>query len=124
MGFRDFATQVKLTIDQDAQIKYIEMIQEEEGCSFKDAELIAKGLTDPIRPEYTVGFKLVGTWSALIFQSKMKVQRDHYRSQFREMLTDPEKEIFDQDYPDDLHDEYSKEYRKEKKAAKKSKKRQ
>ena len=122
MGIKEFATQVKLGVDQDAQIRFIEEIQKNEGIDFRSAELMAKGLSDPVRFDYTVGFKLVGAWAALIFQSKTKIQRDHYREQFRAMLSDPEKEIFDHDYPDTLSDEYQKQYRKEKKAAKRDRK--
>lgn len=122
MGIKDFAIQVKLTVDQDAQIKYIDEICADEGVDFRTAELMAKGLSDPKRPDLTVGYKLVGSWAALIFQSKLKLERDKARFQFMELLDDAEKRVFEDNYPDSLHDEYMQQYKKEKRKAKKQKK--
>ena len=118
----DAALQIKLTIDQQAQIDLIDLIVEEEGVSFQEAERIAKGQTIPVRPEWTLAFKVSGGWAALLFGEKNEKKRNEARELFRSSLTGSELQIFDNDpawqYDGDKQQFYDHNYKSNKKSAK------
>lgn len=123
MGLKDMAVQLKLTIDQQAQIDLIEMIAEEEDVSFREAEKIAKGQSVPVYPKWTLAFKVTGGWSALLFGEKNDKKREEARQMFRQSLNGSELQIFDNDpawqYDGGKQGFYDQNYKSNKKKAKK-----
>lgn len=101
------------------------MICEEEAVSFQEAERIAKGLSNPVIPKWTLAFKIVGGWAALIFGEKNEKKRNEARALFRQSLTADELQIFDNDpawqYTGEKNDFYNTRMKSSKKKAKKGK---
>lgn len=120
---KDAAIQIKLTIDQKSQIDLIDMIAEEEGVSFKEAEKIAKGQSVPVYPKWTLAFKACGGWAALLFGERNDKKREEARQMFRQSLNGSELYIFDNDpawqYDNGKQGFYDQNYKSNKKKAKK-----
>ena len=54
----DRATQLQSDLAAQAQMKYIQWLMKEEECDYEMAMAIVMGNTDPLEPEYMLGFKL------------------------------------------------------------------
>ncbi len=78
-----------------AQAKYIGWLMKEEKCDYDEAIAIVLGNTDPIEPEYMLGYKLSDpVWMIAIFKQAGKKNRVKAALNFSELLSDAEKEIF------------------------------
>jgi hypothetical protein len=78
-----------------AQAKYIGWLMKEEQCDYNEAIAIVMGNTDPIEPEYMLGYKLSDpVWMIAIFKQAGKKNRVKAALNFSELLSDAEKEIF------------------------------
>ena len=102
-----------------AQAKYLEWLMKEEDCSFDEAMAIVQGRTDPLEPEYMLGFKLADPiWVIAIFKQHGKEKRLKAARNFSELLSEEERILFWNEVFDEKN---AKKFKKEYKKAKKKK---
>ena len=99
MGIRnkleDKAMKKSQELAQQAQAKYLNWLMKEEECDYEEALAIVMGNTDPLEPEYMLGYKLADpTWMIAIFKQPGKNKRLKAARNFAAMLTEEEKKIF------------------------------
>ena len=87
------AMETQQTLAAQAQAKYISWLMKEESCDYEEALAIVHGRTDPLEPEYMLGYKLADpVWMIAIFKQAGKSRRLQAAKNFCEqMLTDDEK---------------------------------
>ena len=77
MGIRsrieDRATQLQSDLAAQAQMRYIQWLMKEEECDYEMAMAIVMGNTDPLEPEYMLGFKLADPAPSMM-RAAIKVQ--------------------------------------------------
>ena len=100
-----------------AQAKYLKWLMNEEQCSYEEALAIVEGRTDPLEPEYMLGFKLSDPVVILaIFKQIGKKNRLAAAQNFAMGLSDEEKIIFWGDVFDEKNArQFKKKYKDEKK---------
>lgn len=100
-----------------AQAKYLKWLMNEEQCSYEEALAIVEGRTDPLEPEYMLGFKLSDPVVILaIFKQIGKKNRLAAAQNFAMGLSDEEKIIFWRDVFDEKNArQFKKKYKNEKK---------
>lgn len=100
-----------------AQAKYLKWLMNEEQCSYEEALAIVEGCTDPLEPEYMLGFKLSDPVVILaIFKQIGKKNRLAAAQNFAMGLSDEEKIIFWRDVFDEKNArQFKKKYKNEKK---------
>ena len=124
MGIRskieDKAMDTQSILAAQAQAKYLSWLMKEEKCDYEEALAIVQGRTDPLEPEYMLGYKLADpVWMIAIFKQAGKSRRLQAAKNFAEqMLTDDEKIIF---WRDVFDEKTCKKFKKEYKKAKKEK---
>ena len=123
MGFRakieDRATQLQSDLAAQAQYKYIQWLMKEEQCDYDEAIAIVQGLTDPLEPEYMLGYKLADPVVQIaLFKQIFKKARRNAALNFADTLSDVEKEIF---WSQVFNEETGKQFKKAYKAEKKKK---
>ena len=123
MGFRakveDRAMQVQSDLAAQAQYKYIQWLMKEEQCDYEEAMAIVQGRTDPLEPEYMLGFKLADpVLQIALFKQLSKKARKNAALNFAETLSDDEKIIF---WREVFNEENCKQFKKAYKAEKKKK---
>lgn len=102
--------------DALARAKFIEWVMKEENCDYEEAYLLCTRHTDPVEPEYSLGYKMCSP----VYQIAMNVQvRKSKRLQaienFKEMLEPDELEIFERDVlTKDLRQMWKEEKKKQK----------
>lgn len=99
MGIRNKIEQKAMDKQQSlatqAQAKYIGWLMKEEQCDYNEAIAIVMGNTDPVEPEYMLGYKLSDpVWMIAIFKQAGRKNRMKAAHNFSELLSDAEKEIF------------------------------
>ena len=103
----------------EAQAKYLKWLMNEEQCSYEEALAIVEGRTDPLEPEYMLGFKLSDPVVVIaIFKQLGKKNRIAAAKNFAAGLTDDEKIIF---WRDVFDKENAKQFKKKLKEEKKKK---
>lgn len=114
------AMETQQTLAAQAQAKYISWLMKEEKCDYQEALAIVQGRTDPLEPEYMLGYKLADpVWMIAIFKQAGKKRRLQAAKNFCEqMLSDDEKIIF---WKDVFDEKTCKKFKKEYKKAKKEK---
>ena len=123
MGIRDKINNKALETQQNlatqAQAKYLNWLMKEESCSYEEAIAIVQGRTDPLEPEYMLGFKLADpVWMIAIFKQHPKSNRIKAAHNFAELLSEEEKNLFWNEVFDEKN---AKKFKKEYKKAKKEK---
>ena len=124
MGIRskieDKAMETQQNLAAQAQAKYLTWLMKEEDCSYEEAIAIVQGRTDPLEPEYMLGYKLADpVWMIAIFKQAGKKRRLQAAQNFCEqMLTDEEKILF---WKEVFDEKTCKKFKKEYKKAKKEK---
>lgn len=123
MGFRtkieDKAMETQSLMAAQAQAKYLKWLMNEEQCSYEEALAIVEGRTDPLEPEYMLGFKLSDPVVILaIFKQIGKKNRLAAAQNFAMGLSDEEKIIFWRDVFDEKN---AKQFKKKLKDEKKKK---
>lgn len=100
-----------------AQAKYLKWLMNEEKCSYEEALAIVEGRTDPLEPEYMLGFKLSDPVVIIaIFKQIGKKNRLAAAQNFAMGLSDEEKIIFWRDVFDEKNArQFKKKYKDEKK---------
>lgn len=115
----DRATQLQSDLAAQTQMKYIQWLMKEEECDYEEAMAIVQGLTDPLEPEYMLGFKLADpVLQIALFKQISKKARRQAAQNFAATLSDPEKDLF---WNEVFNDETGKQFKKAYKAEKKKK---
>ena len=115
----DRATKLQTDLAAQAQAKYLSWLMKEEECDYNEAIAIVQGLTDPLEPEYMLGFKLADPVLQLaLFKQASKKSRKQAADNFAATLSDREKEIF---FSEVFNEETGKAFKKKLKAEKKTK---
>ena len=115
----DRATQLQSDLAAQTQMKYIQWLMKEEECDYEMAMAIVMGNTDPLEPEYMLGFKLADPVIQIaLFKQISKKARMNAAMNFVETLSDDEKIIF---WRDVFNAENAKQFKKAYKAEKKKK---
>lgn len=115
----DRATQLQSDLAAQAQMKYISWLMKEEECDYEMAMAIVQGNTDPLEPEYMLGFKLADpVLQIALFKQISKKARKQAALNFAYTLSDEEKMIF---WREVFNEETGKQFKKAYKAEKKKK---
>ena len=115
----DRATQLQSDLAAQAQMKFIQWLMKEEECDYEMAMAIVMGNTDPLEPEYMLGFKLADPVVQIaLFKQVSKKSRRQAAENFAATLSDPEKDLF---WNEVFNEETGKQFKKAYKAEKKKK---
>lgn len=115
----DRATQLQSDLAAQTQMKYIQWLMKEEDCDYEEAMAIVMGNTDPLEPEYMLGFKLADpVLQIALFKQISKKARRQAAQNFAATLSDPEKDLF---WNEVFNEETGKQFKKAYKAEKKKK---
>ena len=113
----DRATQLQSDLAAQAQMKYISWLMKEEECDYEEAMAIVMGNTDPLEPEYMLGFKLADpVLQIALFKQISKKARKQAAENFAATLSDRERDLF---YSEVFNEETGKQFKKAYKAEKK-----
>ena len=121
MGIRtkveDRAMQMQSDLAAQAQMKYISWLMKEEECDYEMAMAIVQGNTDPLEPEYMLGFKLADpVLQIALFKQISKKARMQAAQNFAATLSDQEKDLFwSQVFNEKTGKQFKKAYKSEKK---------
>lgn len=113
----DRATQLQSDLAAQAQMKYISWLMKEEQCDYEMAMAIVQGNTDPLEPEYMLGFKLADpVLQIALFRQLSKKSRRQAALNFAATLSDQEKDLFwSQVFNEETGKQFKKAYKSEKK---------
>lgn len=115
----DRAMQLQSDLAAQSQMKYIQWLMKEEECDYEMAMAIVMGNTDPLEPEYMLGFKLADPVVQIaLFKQVSKKSRRQAAENFAATLSDPEKDLF---WNEVFNEETGKQFKKAYKAEKKKK---
>lgn len=115
----DKADATTVQLRYQAQAKYIKWLMKEEDCDVNMAWAIVEGRTDPLEPEYMLGFKLADPVLQLaLFSQHSKTARRQAAENFAKTLSEEEKEIF---FTQVFDEENAKKFKKKMKEEKKKK---
>ena len=115
----DRALQLQQDLAAQAQMKYISWLMKEEECDYEMALAIVLGNTDPLEPEYMLGYKLADPVLQLaLFKQHPKSSRVQAAKNFAATLSDREKDLF---YSEVFNEETAGKFKKDLKRAKKDK---
>ena len=115
----DRATQLQSDLAAQAQMKYIQWLMKEEECDYEMAMAIVMGNTDPLEPEYMLGFKLADpVLQIALFKQLSKKARMQAAQNFAATLSEEEEKIF---WTEVFNPENAKQFKKAYKAEKKKK---
>ena len=115
----DRATQLQSDLAAQAQMKFIQWLMKEEECDYEMAMAIVSGNTDPLEPEYMLGFKLADpVLQIALFKQVSKKSRKQAAENFAATLSDPEKDLF---WSEVFNEETGKQFKKAYKSEKKKK---
>ena len=114
----DRATQLQQDLAAQAQMKFIQWLMKEEECDYEEAIAIVLGNTDPLEPEYMLGYKLADPVLQLaLFKQHPKKSRVQAAKNFSETLTEEERILFwSEVFNEETAGKFKKEYKKEKKS--------
>lgn len=122
MSFRskieEKAMETQQTLAAHAQMKYIQWLMKEEECDYEEALAIVQGRTDPLEPEYMLGYKLADPVVMIaIFKQHGKNNRLSAARNFAATLTEEERilfwnEVFDEKNAKQFKQKYKKEAKK------------
>jgi hypothetical protein len=89
------AIETQSILAAQAQSKYIQWLMDEEQCNYEEALAIVEGRTDPLEPEYMLGYKLSDPVVMIaIFKQPRKKNRINAAKNFADGLSNEEAEIF------------------------------
>lgn len=113
----DRALQMQQDLAGQAQMKYIQWLMKEEECDYEMAIAIVMGNTDPLEPEYMLGYKLADpVLQIALFKQISKKSRLQAAKNFSETLSPAEKVLFwEEVFNEETAGKFKSEYRKEKK---------
>ena len=113
----DRATQLQSDLAAQAQMKFIQYVMKEEDCNYEMAIAICTGNTDPLEPEYMLGYKLADpVLQIALFKQISKKSRRQAAENFAATLSDVEKDLFwNEVFNEQTGKQFKAEYKKEKK---------
>ena len=115
----DRALQLQQDLANQAQMKYIQWLMKEEECDYEEAIAIVMGNTDPLEPEYMLGYKLADpVLQIALFKQLSKKARMQAAQNFAATLSEQEELIF---WTEVFNPENAKQFKKAYKAEKKKK---
>ena len=115
----DRAMQLQQDLANQAQMRYIQWLMKEEECDYEMAIAIVMGNTDPLEPEYMLGYKLADpVLQIALFKQLSKKARMQAAQNFAATLSEPEELIF---WTEVFNPENAKQFKKAYKAEKKKK---
>ena len=115
----DRALQLQQDLANQAQMKYIQWLMKEEECDYEMAIAIVMGNTDPLEPEYMLGYKLADpVLQIALFKQISKKARMQAAQNFAATLSEEEEKIF---WTEVFNPENAKQFKKAYKAEKKKK---
>ena len=115
----DRAMQLQQDLANQAQMKYIQWLMKEEECDYEEAIAIVMGNTDPLEPEYMLGYKLADpVLQIALFKQLSKKARMQAAQNFAATLSEQEELIF---WTEVFNPENAKQFKKAYKAEKKKK---
>ena len=115
----DRALQLQQDLANQAQMKYIQWLMKEEECDYEMAIAIVMGNTDPLEPEYMLGYKLADpVLQIALFKQLSKKSRMQAAQNFAATLSEQEELIF---WTEVFNPENAKQFKKAYKAEKKKK---
>ena len=115
----DRATQLQSDLAAQAQMKFIQWLMKEEECDYEMAMAIVQGNTDPLEPEYMLGFKLADpVLQIALFKQVSKKSRKQAAENFAATLSEEERILF---WNEVFNEETGKKFRKSYKSEKKKK---
>ena len=115
----DRATQLQSDLAAQAQMKFIQWLMKEEECDYEMAMAIVQGNTDPLEPEYMLGFKLADpVLQIALFKQVSKKSRKQAADNFAATLSEEERILF---WNEVFNEETGKKFKKSYKAEKKKK---
>lgn len=113
----DRATKMQTDLAIQAQMKYIQWLMKEEECDYEMAIAIVTGNTEPLEPEYMLGYKLADPVLQLaLFKQHPKKSRIQAAKNFAETLSDEERILFwNEVFNEETAGKFKQKYKKEKK---------
>ena len=115
----DRALQLQQDLANQAQMRYIQWLMKEEECDYEMAIAIVMGNTDPLEPEYMLGYKLADpVLQIALFKQLSKKARMQAAQNFAATLSEQEELIF---WTEVFNPENAKQFKKAYKAEKKKK---
>ena len=113
----DRATQLQSDLAAQAQMKYIQWLMKEEECDYEEAMAIVMGNTDPLEPEYMLGFKLADpVLQIALFKQVSKKSRKQAAENFAATLSEEERILFwNEVFNEETGKKFKKSYKSEKK---------
>jgi hypothetical protein len=109
------AMEKQQTLAAHAQMKYLKWLMKEESCDYEEALAIVQGRTDPLEPEYMLGYKLADPVVMIaIFKQIGKKNRLSAARNFAATLTEEERILFWNEVFDEKNAEQFKKKYKEK----------
>lgn len=105
----DKAEDAEHRLSMEAKARYFHKVMELEKCDFDRAVELAQGKSDPIQPEYTLGYKLCDPMLNIGLWKSGKRQSEKWAEHFKKSLTPEELAIFEAEC---MTDETKKQYRK------------
>ena len=113
----EHAMQLQSDMAAQSQVKYLEWLMKEEDCDYEMALAIVMGNTDPLEPEYMLGYKMTDpVLQIALFKQLSKKARRQAAENFAATLSDKEKDLF---YTQVFNEETGKQFKKELKKEKK-----
>ena len=111
------AMDTQQTLAAHAQMKYLSWLMKEEECDYEEALAIVQGRTDPLEPEYMLGYKLADPVVMIaIFKQHGKNNRLSAARNFAATLTEEERILFWNEVFDEKNaKQFKKKYKKAKK---------
>ena len=117
MKIEDRATQLQSDLAAQAQMKFIQYVMKEEECDYEMAIAIVTGNTDPLEPEYMLGYKLADpVLQIALFKQVSKKSRRQAAENFAATLSEVEKDLFwSEVFNEQTGKQFKAEYKREKK---------
>lgn len=111
------ATQLQSDLAAQAQMKFIQWLMKEEECDYEMAMAIVQGNTDPLEPEYMLGFKLADpVLQIALFKQVSKKSRKQAAENFAATLSEEERILFwNEVFNEETGKKFKKSYKSEKK---------
>ena len=78
--------------------KYIEWVMKEEDCDYETAYALCTRRTDPVEPEYSLGYKMASPVYQVAMNAQLrKSKREQAIENFKAMLEPDELELFEKE---------------------------
>ena len=97
------AMETQQTLAAHAQMKYLSWLMKEEQCDYNEALAIVQGRTDPLEPEYMLGYKLADPVVMIaIFKQHGKNNRLSAARNFAATLTEEERKTVKKNFKNNV----------------------